>query len=84
MRAPEWLYSAGKGSTLNMRDICALLSVTTACLNSRIVKGKFPEADIKQVGVGKPTTGLHLGVRQWKVKTVIKYFEQQEEQGQQK
>ena len=75
MRAPEWLYSAGTGSTLNRRDICGLLGITGTCLDMRIRRGTFPEADNTVVGIGSATAGLHLGVRQWKVKTVIKYFE---------
>jgi hypothetical protein len=86
MRAPEWLYSAGKGSTVNMRDICAMLGVGAPCLKSRIVSGLFPKADHIVEGMGGAKSGLHLGIRQWKVTTVIKYFEQlkQKEQGKQK
>lgn len=79
MRAPEWLYSAGAGSTLNRRDICGLLGITGTCLDMRIRRGTFPEADTINGGTGKASIGLNLGVRQWKVKTVIKYFEQQQQ-----
>lgn len=75
---PQWLTEVRPDSTLNIRDVAALLGISASCLSQRVSRGAFPPADYKvrdqhQFSPGRPplTAG---NARQWYVSTVLRFL----------
>jgi hypothetical protein len=80
---PSWLKELAPDSCLNVKDIGQIFNIKPTTLDNLVRRGEFPEPDLKHIvgrTLGKTiTTSLHK--RQWKAKTIRKYFKENRKNG---
>ena len=78
---PAWLKEVAQTSYVNIKDIARMFDIKPTTLDNLILRGEFPEADLKSI------RGTQLGEysvtnkRLWRVITIRKYFKENRENG---
>jgi hypothetical protein len=80
---PNWLKELAPDACLNVKDIGQIFNIKPTTLDNLVRRGEFPKPDLKHIvgrTLGKTnTTSLHK--RQWRAKTIRKYFKENRENG---